>query len=159
MITKYYTYGSQDEPEGLTLGKKVFDEDGNLLCGMVYRGYKPKEITKAEYDQLSKKIACSRNEDLGLANGLISQKMINKRNEEVEALKEEQKKSFDNLIIRTKNKIQRMVDNNIILLTDDLYLDVLDEFEARLRPPAFTPSQVAQIAKDFVDQMTTKDEV
>lgn len=51
---EYYTCGSRDEPEGLTLMTRVVNEDGTsaISYGEPSDWYKPQQITKDEYDAL-----------------------------------------------------------------------------------------------------------
>lgn len=53
MIYKYFTCGSMSEKEGLTLGRNCYYDDGSFGAGLRnWQGilYKPKEITREEYD-------------------------------------------------------------------------------------------------------------
>lgn len=75
MIIKYYTCGSESEPEGLTLAVNHYDDSGNFIAGTenIKSLYKVKEITKEEYDAYIERF--KREEEFGFpASGLLNEK-------------------------------------------------------------------------------------
>lgn len=75
MIYKYFTCGSMDEKEGLTVAKSGFDERGNFVAGYDPKSlYKCKEISKEEYDSLLKRLEDPDEPKGSPAGGLLSEK-------------------------------------------------------------------------------------
>lgn len=70
MITRYYTTGSRDLPEGLTTGVYQTDNDGNIVSG-IDQGFMFEEVTEAEYNAIQQEFN-NGGTPLGLALGLVS---------------------------------------------------------------------------------------
>ena len=75
MIKEYYTLGSRSEKEGLTLMTRILHEDGSpcIQYGSPEEWYKPQQITKEEYEQLSLEMRDPPMGSLGIAGGLLDQ--------------------------------------------------------------------------------------
>lgn len=77
MIYKYFTCGSMDEKEGLTVAKSGFDERGNFLAGYPPESlYKRKEISEEEYNALLKRLEDPDEPKGSPAGGLLSEKGV-----------------------------------------------------------------------------------
>jgi len=68
----FYTEGSRDLAEGLTIGFYTVDENGDTIAGD-FGGFMRKEITEKQYIKLRDEIK-SGETPLGLARGLVNKK-------------------------------------------------------------------------------------
>lgn len=77
MEYKYFTCGSMDEKEGLTVAKVGFDEKGEFAAGYPLKAlYKKKEITKEQYEEYLRRLEDPDEPKGSPAGGLLSEKGV-----------------------------------------------------------------------------------
>lgn len=117
LYVKYFTMGSEDEKEGLTIGSCMFyrDKDGKEHVAIGPADfpscfYKYKEITKEEYEALEKRFE-EEDGDLGWgARGLLNDKgreRRDKRHAKRLKLQEEEARQID--LDKLKSKMARLI--------------------------------------------------
>lgn len=84
----FYTEGSRDLAEGLTIGFYTVDEEGNVVAGST-DGFMRKEVTEKQYMKLRDEIN-SGEAALGLARGLVNKKGLAAIEKKFKALAERQ---------------------------------------------------------------------
>lgn len=145
MVTKYFTCGSRDTIEGLTLAKSVYDDEGNLIMGFPSL-YKQVEITEEEYIALQAEMRAATK--LGVAGGLLSETGL--------ALLEAK-------IAEVDTAKQTVIDKKIARITkwaakqDDVDIDdIIDKLEDKF--PKWSDSKIEEYAQEILDSLDEDDD-
>jgi len=150
MRVEYYTLGSRDEGEGLTLYTRTVDDNGNVVVGYQNhdRLYKKKQITKEEYDKLFAELSKATSKGFfGLVND-EGKKEFDRRLAELEAPLKAQREKEQALIAK---RLARQLEAGLI---DEEDLDTA----IRIELPGIPVDQIAAL-KDQISVIRVKHEV
>lgn len=173
IIYEYWTQGSRDDVEGLTTSVVQLDAEGNIIAayGDPATQYKARKITKSEYDSLQNEMANATS--LGLGGGLISPEIQKKNRDEATSNAKKRVEKLRGLLNRTASKVEKMIEAGIITFEPsqlsppssksssdgdiDFYLEVSDEFSARLSSLSiFTQQEVDEAVERFIEDYKQK---
>ena len=149
-INRYFSLGSESEPEGLTLIVNSYDQNGNFIAGIpnVEGLYKVKEITESEYVNYIKRSKSAENRGyFGVVNA--TGKEIFDR--EVQGVKNKLKKKKDKEQALIAKRLARQLEAGLIDKED---LDTAIEIEL----PGVPADQIS-VLKNQVNSLRVKHEI
>lgn len=137
MGKKYFTSGSESEPEGLLIHESLYN-NGEMIIGPSYL-YKKKEITRDEYEEYKRRFN-DPSQKRGLAGGLINEVGIEKLNKMTNEVKErdlarriEENETSIALVVK---KIKKLLQLEIIEQEDidtEIGLNNMTEFKDEIK--------------------------
>lgn len=149
-ITRYFSLGSESEPEGLTFAINVYDQQGNFVAGIpnVDKLYKSKEITQEEYFEHIKKV---QNQDTMGYFGIVNSEGRRKVDEARKAITDNIKARKDKEQALVAKRLARQLEAGLI---DEEDLGTAIEIEL----PGVPVDQIAAL-KDQISVIRVKHEV
>lgn len=148
-ITRYFSFGSESEPEGLTFVTNVYDQQGNFVAGIpnVDQLYKFKEITQEEYFEHMKKV---QNQDAMGYFGIVNSEGKRKVDEARKVITDKIKAQKDKEQALIAKRLARQLEAGLI---DEEDLDTAIEIEL----PGVHTNRIS-VLKDQISSLRVKHE-